>query len=381
MRIQDIQPKIWDRLLRIKETNRIGSAYLFSGSEGCGKEWAALRFAALLNCTGSANLPCGKCPSCAKFKTLQHPNLKIIVPLPGGEKSGSRNKDPLDGLKKEELDYLTSALINKGKDGLYKISVPRAKRILLASVRELRHSIMLKSQENGQKVILIFEAHFLSSGVGESANALLKILEEPPSNTTLILVTDYKSELLPTIISRCQQIHFPALSTKTVTDLLIKKGIESTRAEFAAGISRGNIHRAVALSEQSPDEVQSQTDKLVKQVVRNSAKGWKSVIDSLSMTAARKPDDFRFQIYLLQLWFHYAKKIRGGKKYPSPFPDLNDFEKFNKAYPSANLAAINQELEYTIESLGQNLYTPLTLVNLLLSIQDYLQGKDTVSTR
>jgi len=67
---------------------------------------------------------------------------------------------------------------------------------------------------------LIFDAHYLSIGDGASANALLKILEEPPGKTTFILVTDHKSILLPTIQSRCQQIDFPPLSDEKLNPIL-----------------------------------------------------------------------------------------------------------------------------------------------------------------
>ena len=68
MIINDFQPMIWDRLLRAKSNNRIGSAYLFSGPKGCGKEWGAIEFAKLLNCENIGEISCNHCSSCAQFK-------------------------------------------------------------------------------------------------------------------------------------------------------------------------------------------------------------------------------------------------------------------------------------------------------------------------
>ena len=72
-----------------------------------------------------------------------------------------------------------------------KSRIPHANRILIQSIRVLRRTLYLKTQNSGRKVVLVFDAHLLNSGQGETANAFLKILEEPPLNTTIILVTDY----------------------------------------------------------------------------------------------------------------------------------------------------------------------------------------------
>ena len=82
MTFNDIQPTVWDRFKRAKKNNRIGTAYLFTGPRGCGKEWGAIQFAKYLNCENAGEISCEKCSSCSKFFGLQHPNLKLIVPLP-----------------------------------------------------------------------------------------------------------------------------------------------------------------------------------------------------------------------------------------------------------------------------------------------------------
>ena len=115
MIFSDFQESTWRRLSRIKLNDRIGSAYCFSGNKGSGKkriintgvynkglakEYGAIEFAKLLNCESVKGTFCDNCKSCFKFKSLQHPNLKIIIPLPSGSKSNKDN-GPLDSLKKE----------------------------------------------------------------------------------------------------------------------------------------------------------------------------------------------------------------------------------------------------------------------------------------
>lgn len=375
----DLQPIKWDSLLRAKSNNRIGSAYLFAGPKGCGKEWGAIEFAKLLNCEKPKKSPCDQCPSCSKFYGLQHPNLKIIVPLPGSDKA-SKESGPLDNLKKDDLEYLTLAIVKKGKDPFYKINVPNARRITINTIRDLRRTIYLKSQSYGRKVVIIFDAHLLSEGMGESANALLKILEEPPENTTLILVTDKRSALLPTIISRCQPVNFSQISFELIRTILESEGIKNDRAIQIAMVAGGDIHLARELGTKSGEDSLIEAEALAMLVANVNEAGWRKFIDSYAMMASRKPGEFKFRIYLLQLWFHYAYRVRSGEVFLASLPSLiTSLEKFNLAYPNADLAGINQILEETTESLVRNFYTPLTLTNLLISIQTLLKGKEPIS--
>mgnify|MGYP000055902192 CR=1 FL=1 len=375
MIFKDYQPMVWERLLRAKFNNRVGSAYLFTGPRGCGKEWGSIEFAKLLNCENAADAPCNQCPSCTKFAGLQHPDVKLIVPLPGSNKS-NQSSDPLDTLKKEDFEYLTSAIEQKGLNPFYKIRLPAARRITINSVRDLRRTIYLKSLSNGRKVVLIFDAHLLSEGMGESANALLKILEEPPPDTTLILISDKKSALLPTIISRCQPINFPALSLDQTRQILENEGIGNEQAAQIAMVAKGDVHLAKEISGQANGEILLEAEALVKLITRVNEKGWREFINSNAMLAARKPEKFKFRIYLLQLWFYQAYELRTGEGSNGILPEITEsLQKFNDAYPLADLAGINKILEETAESLVRNLYTPLTLTNLLISVQELLKGK------
>jgi len=375
MIFSDLQPVIWGKLSKINKNNRVGSAYIFSGQKGSAKEWGAIEFAKLLNCEGKTGGICNDCSSCKKFRVLQHPNLKIIVPLPVNPKA-NKDSDPLDSLTKEDYEYLTESLDRKSNDPFYKISVPKARRITINSIRDLRRSIHLKTNSFGQKIILIFDAHLLSEGMGESANALLKILEEPPENTTLILVTDNKNSLLSTVISRCQNIHFPNLSPDNVKSILIEKGINNQRAMEMAMIANGDVHLAIDLGENNDQNLLEDIEQISKQLITVSVTGWREFINSLSMLAFRNPSKYKFKIYLLQLWFHHAYRIRMGG---SSINGIESIEKslckFNERYPNANLIEINKLLEDSIESLSRNFYTPLTLTNLLISIQTLLKGK------
>jgi len=370
------QPLVWNKLSNINKNNRVGSAYIFSGEKGSAKEWGAIEFAKLLNCEDNIDESCDKCSSCNKFKCLQHPNLKIIVPLPSNSKT-KKDDDPLESLSKEDFEYLSNALTLKGTNPFHKIVVSKARRITINSIRELRKSIYLKTHSFGRKMVLIFDAHLLSEGMGESANALLKILEEPPENTSLILVSDNYNVLLPTVISRCQNIYFPNLSKDCIKSILVGKGFGDQQATEISLIAKGDVHLALDLANNNDKDFLEDLLLISKQLVTVNETGWRKFIDNLSMLAFRDPKQFKFKILLLQLWFNNAYKIRISDSSIEGFERLEgSLCEFNEKYPNANLVEINRLLEDLVESLSKNFYTPLTLTNLLISVQTLLRGKE-----
>jgi DNA polymerase-3 subunit delta' len=378
MKFGEVQPKVWDRLVRTWQRDRVGSAYLFAGPQGCGKEWAALEFARLLNCEAPGDEPCGTCPACIPFLSLQHPNLKLVYPLPTDSRNREQNGNPLSAISDAELKQLTDLIAAKGRDPFVKIQLPKAKRIRIDSIRELRKNIYLKQSGKGRKMVLLFDAHLLSEGQGESANALLKILEEPPESTTLILVTDYKTALLPTIISRCQPIYFPPLSDAVMAALCRERGIADDQITFVTSIARGNLHRALTLAELSSQDLFDQAESMVRQISNGKAEDWNSLIQTLSLLAAQKPVEFQLRIYLLQFWFHNAHLLHVDPN-EVQLPELYErFKRFNAVFPQANFSGINLALETLLESMARNLYLPLTLINVLLSIQDCLKGQEPI---
>ncbi len=368
------QQGVWDRLLKIIDSNRIGSAYLFSGPEGAAKEALALSFAGALNCQGETSL-CGQCSSCKRFSSLQHEHLHIITPLPRTKDSVDKTTDVLRiiGPKNEEL--LIELMGSKGKDPFIKIRLPRSSRILINSIRELRQKLFLKSVEKGFKIVLIFDAHYLSMGSGESANALLKILEEPPGKTTLILVTDHKSLLLPTIQSRCQQIDFPPLSDEVIKSDLESNGISPEKSSFYAILADGNIQRARFLKERPVEDIFLEMKHQVESIINPDSDTWRKYIQSMSRLAHSDPGEFKFKLFLVQTWLLQMYRLTQNLKAPlleNGFSDTAD--SFTESFPHADFSGMNSMIENTILSVEKNAYMPLKVTNMLIEIQHRLQG-------
>ncbi len=371
--IKKWQNVIWDLLEKTIENNKIGSAYLFSGPSGVGKEAMAIEYGAAINREHLNDDKSIAEASYIRFKTLQHELLKLIVPLPVG-KTQKDNVNILESLNNADLELLIYNIEQKSINPFHKINLPNATRIRINSIRELRKSLYLKSNDIGRKIVLIFDAHLLNAGQAESANALLKILEEPPPITTLILVTDNKNQLLPTILSRCQHIDFPPLTKETIKNTLLENNIESESAELIAGISQGDLRRALEISNDSIENLIKLIQELSMSVINEDGKKWRKFVNNNSQVIRKDVSAFQYQIFLLQLWFKSVFRLRIGVSDELQRPELMNFmQQFNQKYPKADLHKINILLEDSIEAIGKNLYMSLILTNLLVNIQRHLK--------
>ena len=187
----------------------IPHALLFYGVNGVGKRAAAKLFSMALNCLGQrsglrqTDLLCGFCRSCGKIESGNHPDVITIKP-----------------------------------SGAF---------IRIAQIRELLETLSLKPYEAKTRVVVISDAHAMNP---EAANALLKMLEEPPDHTIFVLTTEQLFDLLPTVVSRCQQIRFKPISCENLKQLLMDKhSLAPDAAHLIAAMANGSLTKAVQMSQ------------------------------------------------------------------------------------------------------------------------------------
>ena len=367
------QARVWERLSQIRISKQVGGAYLFSGPTGCGKESLAIRFAQFLNCKTSSGKPCDTCPSCQRFRQLQHEKLKLIFPLPAVRKKKDDGSGTSSTIGKGDMELVTEAIAKKAEDHFHKIKIPKSSRILIQSIRELRKTLYLKSEPSGRKIVLIFDAHLLSVGMGEAANALLKILEEPPENTTLILVTDHVELLLPTILSRCQRVGIPRLNDIFIQDWLQIKMVKDSEIQLLAGLSQGNIHQARFLISQPIGDLLKLVNGLVKMITNDNPDHWRKFTQTYSRLARQDSATLSFHFMMLKIWFRSANRL--ARRVDDILHETSfkpGMKRLISTNPNADFSAITFELEDAILSIPMNLYMPLILTNLLLRIQKHL---------
>jgi DNA polymerase-3 subunit delta' len=201
--------KIIERVRTKLREGRFPHGLIFAGPEGVGKHTCALMIAKALNCTarGPADF-CDTCSSCRKIHANTHPDVLVI------------------GVEEE------------------------ASQIRIAQIRQALRTLDFQPMEGANKVFIIDPANLMNL---ESANALLKGLEEPPDNSFFILIAANIQELLLTVRSRCQVYHFPPLTTEEIR----RHGIED---QLIIRWSQGSIGKARSLN---PERLKARRDELL----------------------------------------------------------------------------------------------------------------------
>lgn len=185
---------------------RIRHAYLFTGPRGVGRRTLALRLAQTINCQQppAPGEPCRACRACTHIEAMQHPDLHVVQ----AEREG----------------------------GFLKVD----------QIRELQRGLSLHPYEARQRIALLLR--FEEARRDEAANILLKTLEEPPAQVTLMLTAESPERLLPTIVSRCEVLRLRPVSLETLTQALEQnRGLDAERARLLAHISGGRPGYALRL--------------------------------------------------------------------------------------------------------------------------------------
>ena len=197
-------------LSSMADSGRVAHAMLMYENEGCGALALALAFVQYLNCSNpSGGDSCGECPSCRQMSALVHPDVHFVFPVNKGPKTSDEKPTSESYLKYwRELavadPYFTEADLQKAigiesKNGL--IAVAEAKYII--------GKLSLTAVADGYKAVIFYLPEKMNQ---ETANRLLKIVEEPPVNTIFIFITHAPEKVLQTIFSRCQSIRVMPLS-------------------------------------------------------------------------------------------------------------------------------------------------------------------------
>jgi len=189
-------------LTRMVEKDRVPHALLLTGIDGIGKQTAAKAMAMAMNClTPRGALACRECASCRKMLSGNHPDLIIVEP-----------------------------------SGVF---------IKIDQIRTLQKRLMFAPIQGGRRSVIVNDAHTMNA---EASNAMLKTLEEPPDNTHLVLTAQQTSDLLPTIVSRCQHVGFEPLSPESIAQRLCEtEGVDEGTAGIIALMARGSLGKALCV--------------------------------------------------------------------------------------------------------------------------------------
>jgi DNA polymerase-3 subunit delta' len=200
------QDEVKRQLCQSVQDGRIAHAQLFAGLSGVGKLGLALAYAQYIACPNRTNEDsCGICPSCLQYQKLQHPDLHFAFPI-----VKSDDGDVCDDFVEKFRNLI---LENKYFDleDWYRMMGVETKQGMIYEKEssEILRKLSLKSFGDGYKMMVIWQPEKMNA---TCANKLLKLLEEPPTKTLFLLVSEHPELLLSTILSRVQEVRVPRLS-------------------------------------------------------------------------------------------------------------------------------------------------------------------------
>ncbi|SFD16121.1 DNA polymerase III subunit [Spirosoma endophyticum] len=246
-------------LLRAVQTNHLAHALLFDGPMGGANLALAMALAQYVNCEDKqqAGTPdadaCGRCASCVKMQKLVHPDLHMVFPvanLAKGKTSEAYLTDWRKFLLEQPYRTLPEWLETVGADN-------KQGNISAEEARSILQKLSLKSYEGNYKIMLIWLPELMNV---TSANALLKVLEEPPAQTLFLLVTNQSDKLLITILSRTQRVAVRAFTDEEVATYLRQHlNLDETTARRVAYLADGNLAEALNLSKQETHSTDQHT--------------------------------------------------------------------------------------------------------------------------
>ena len=244
MRFADIigQEELKRHLVRSIDAGRVSHAQLFAGSAGTGALALAVAYVQYLCCRHRSNGDsCGVCPDCKQIETLAHPDLHLVFPVnKQGKKSGEAmlSDEFLPRFRElfaERRGYVSPHVwynrLDLGKTLKGMISAREADEII--------RKLSFKSFESDYKIMLVWLPEAMNE---EAANKILKILEEPWERTLFILVSERPDKLLPTILSRTQEVVVPRIAPDVLERFAVARGIsDPVQARNMARLADGNL--------------------------------------------------------------------------------------------------------------------------------------------
>src|SRR6056297_1193817 len=304
--------------------NRISHAYLFTGNNGLGKSEMAEEFAQAIFCENNVADGCGECLSCKKFAHGNHPDFhKITV----------------------EDDH---------------------KNILIEQIRELQKEISYKPYESDYKVYIIDEAEKMTM---QAKNSLLKTLEEPPEYAIIILTNENKNELIPTIISRCQEVKLHNQPIEVVKDYLIeKKDFKPGDANLYATLSRGKYKKAVKLAFKN-DFIENR-NKVIELFANINSKDNFEIFNSADELVKLNDSEFPLFELILSYFRDILVMQRNGNNGLINFDFDNLIKKASENYSTEKLYELIKLINNYRDYYSRNVKKELLFHSLLLKIRN-----------
>ncbi|MCH2193755.1 DNA polymerase III subunit delta' [Kordia sp.] len=363
------------------DRGRIPHAQLFVGPEGCGTLPMAVAYAQYVLCKNVDGENTDGNEACnLKLSNLSHPDLHFAFPVAGNHKVKSH---PVSKHFLEEWRQFIKEQPYGNLFDWYKLLGIDNKQgqIGVDEALDVVKSLTLKSYEGGYKVMIIWMAERMNTA---AANKLLKLIEEPPSQTLFILIAEDEEQIINTIRSRCQVLHFPPLGEQAIKDSLIKNlNVSEVEATKIAHQANGNYNKAVDLVHQDSEDFMFETWFVTWVRSAFKAKGNKTAIRDLiswseEVAKTGRETQKKFLGFCLNLF-------RQALLHNYTATDLVFFESHTKGFflekfapfvHGNNILDITNELQDAIYHIERNGNAKIVLTDLSIKLTRLLHRKD-----
>ena len=353
---------------------RIAHAQLFAGPAGVGKLALAIAYAQYLACPHRTEEDsCGVCPTCLQYAKLQHPDLHFAFPIVKSDEG-----DTCDAFA-EKWRGIVSEHKYFDLDDWYRVMGVETKQGMIyeKASSEILRKLSLKSFSGGYKIMIIWQPEKMNT---TCANKLLKLLEEPPTMTLFLLVSEAPEQLLSTIISRTQEVRVPRLSEEEIAHGLQNEytWLGQEEAHNIAHMANGSYLAALKMMNET-EENQGYFDDFVA-LMRNAwLVGQKKNYDALLKLRQWSQDmaDSKVGREKQKAFLQYAQRqVRENYIYNLHHPEMNyqtqreqEFStKFAPFIHDGNVEKMMEELSKAEQQITQNGNAKIIFFDLCLQM-------------
>jgi DNA polymerase-3 subunit delta' len=334
--------EVKEALRRLLSKGRLPGSLLFTGEEGVGKKLFAVELAKALNCRNREGLEaCDECSSCRRISRSTFPQF---------------GKDDDDKNRIVWSEHADVAMVRPYKQ------ISR-----VGPMRELEREANFRPFEGAARVFIVEDAEYMND---QSANALLKTLEEPPPTSHLVLTTANPTALLATIRSRCQTIRFAPIPAPEISKFLVEeKGIAEADAQLLAQTSRGSIGRALATDVETYRERRAAMLNVLSALTLSGDRE-QLLRSAEELAAAKDRDEYEQLLDVLEVLIRDAWALRLGRAKETivNIDLIGQLEKIARELRSAQAAAWLTQIEELRGALEVNINRRIASDALLLSM-------------
>lgn len=361
-----------EKLTAMADGGRLPHALLLHGPAGIGKTRVARAFLQYLYCTDRrGGDSCGHCPACLQTEKLNNPDIHYIYPV---VKKTSPRKDISADYAEQWNEFIlhNSYMPVEGWQDAIEAGNSRP-AIYVTESEEIVRLASLSAYGNGYKAFLVWLPEKMNM---EAANKLLKIIEEPFSDTLFILVSNSPGDIITTIRSRLQAVEFGPLHEDEIKEFLIRKGKSEKEAEALAKISKGNMNKATELAGSGGEMEEFRTDfiTVMRACYARKMMELKSLADKFSGYGREKG---------IRLLDYFARMVRESFISNLQCPQLEAMTaeelefvaRFGPFINAANVEEMERETDRAREDISRNANQKIVWFDFLIELTRLIRTK------